>query len=68
MKYFKYIIFSLCLLIALPAWAVDTWYVAPTANDFAVQYINFGCISSDADADQTIYFDDVRYKAAGGGF
>ena len=45
---------------------IDT--LSLTANDFAVQYINFGCISSDADADQTIYFDDVRYKAAGGGF
>lgn len=39
-----------------------------TAENTSLRYVNFGCISSDADATNTSYYDDVRYKAAGGGF
>jgi len=39
-----------------------------TAENNDLRYLSFGCIYSNADATNTHYYDDVRYKSGGGGF
>jgi len=39
-----------------------------TAPDGGIRYINFGCIYSNANATNTQYYDDIRYKSSGGAF
>ena len=39
-----------------------------TGENIEPQYLHFGIVISDTEADETTYYDDIRYKSSGGGF